>query len=106
MLFIFNQWVCNCIARRNYKYFLQFLISLSIHMLSIFGLCLTLVLYNKENLTHIPIIIAILLIVIVGILIIPIGGLTGFHVVLVSRGRTTNEQVNCFLILNFSNELN
>lgn len=62
-------------------------------MLSIFGLCLTLVLYNKENLTHIPIIIALLLIIIVGILIIPIGGLTGFHLVLVSRGRTTNEQV-------------
>jgi palmitoyltransferase ZDHHC5/8 len=93
-------WVCNCIARRNYKYFLQFLISLSIHMLSIFGLCLTLVLFNKDNLTHIPIIIAQILIVIIGLLIIPIGGLTGFHIVLVSRGRTTNEQVNiCIKII-------
>jgi hypothetical protein len=63
-------------------------------MLIILGLCITLVMLNKEELTHIPIIISMFLIVLVGILLIPIGGLTGFHLVLVSRGRTTNEQVN------------
>ena len=62
-------------------------------MLIVFGVCLTFALINKENLTNIPVIVAILLVILIGILIIPIGGLTGFHVILVSRGRTTNEQV-------------
>ena len=62
-------------------------------MLVILSLSLTLVLMNKENLANIPIMTAILLIILISILIIPIGGLTGFHIILVSRGRTTNEQV-------------
>jgi len=59
----------------------------------ILGMSLTIVLHNKHNLADLSVIAALLLIVIVGILLIPIGGLTGFHVILVSRGRTTNEQV-------------
>lgn len=63
-------------------------------MISVFGLCLLYVLIKgKDHLETAETIVTIVVMIIIGLLIIPVGGLTGFHIMLVSRGRTTNEQV-------------
>ena len=55
-------------------------------------------LLGKDNLGTAETIVSIVIMIIVGLLIIPVGGLTGFHIMLVSRGRTTNEQVKEYLL--------
>ncbi|UJR34381.1 hypothetical protein I4U23_021789 [Adineta vaga] len=86
-------WLNNCVGRRNYRYFISFLISVLIHMLIILSLSIYYLYKNHSNLSEISSIISIILIIFILLLIIPIGGLTTFHLMLISRGRTTNEQV-------------
>ncbi|XP_020485534.2 palmitoyltransferase ZDHHC8B [Labrus bergylta] len=86
-------WVNNCIGRRNYRYFFLFLLSLTVHMICVFSFGLVYVLSHMDDLWKLHCTVTLVVISISGLFLIPVLGLAGFHLYLVSRGRTTNEQV-------------
>ncbi|OON13746.1 DHHC zinc finger domain protein, partial [Opisthorchis viverrini] len=86
-------WLNNCVGRRNYRYFFLFLLTLSIHMVAVFVVTLLFLLESEFPLVYYSNIICIIILVLTGLCFFPVVGLLGFHMFLISRGVTTNEQL-------------
>ncbi|CAF4294249.1 unnamed protein product, partial [Adineta steineri] len=86
-------WLCNCVGRRNYRFFLLFLFTLLIHINLTFICSLYLIIALRNNLNQAKVFISFILVFCTALLAGPVGGLFGLHIILVSKSITTFEQV-------------
>lgn len=93
-------WLNNCIGRRNYRTFFTFIATATILCVYVLGFCLVhLLLLMKQQKSHnffqaimgAPV--SFLLVVLSFFLMWSVGGLTGYHMYLISNNLTTHEQI-------------
>ncbi|KAL4453047.1 hypothetical protein ABPG73_005953 [Tetrahymena malaccensis] len=86
-------FVNNCVGKRNYRYFISFVGSVSVLLLSVIcGIVVFLVKENESDLSQTTYIVLLVIFVVpVGILCVGIIGLCLFHGYLIIKGKTTKE---------------
>jgi len=91
-------WVGNCIARRNYRFFVMFLISTGLMLGFTFSLSCHYFVLIKDNtselgnaISNAPV--ALGLMIYCGIVFLPVLCLTSYHVNIISSGVTTKEEI-------------
>jgi palmitoyltransferase ZDHHC9/14/18 len=85
-------WIGNCVGKRNYVYFFQFLVLVNMLCFTGFGTCLGHTAHYGETKDR-GVIISFVLTVMLFLLMFFIFGLLCFHVFLVATGMTTNEKI-------------
>ena len=90
-------WTGNCVARRNYKYFIGFVFSVTVLSLLVFGVSLSVLIFrlndDASNQTILVLLPPLLLVIVSIIAAISLISLVTYHLFLISKGLTTNEHM-------------
>mmetsp|Transcript_41616 Transcript_41616/g.67610 ORF Transcript_41616/g.67610 Transcript_41616/m.67610 type:complete len:318 (+) Transcript_41616:151-1104(+) len=87
-------WVMNCVGKRNYRYFVGFVATISILCVYVCACCLGLLIKTGVSGGSLPthvVLLAIVIILVTGCLGCTLSGFAGFHCRLIAQGMTTNE---------------
>jgi len=87
-------WVMNCVGKRNYRYFVGFVASISILSIYVCACSIALLVETAiygDSLPTGPVLVSIVLIILTGCLGCTLSGFAMFHCRLIAQGVTTNE---------------